>query len=165
MDPFTAIGLASNVLSFIDTGTKLCTLIGEYSSASGAPQEIIDASKRLELIITLIQDLDESGKAKLSHEKQALELCSEQAEELRVLLEGLKIDEAEGLEEGRFTRRFSSGKRAGEKAWKAFKTLYGRERIEKLGVSLQMILSLIQMQQQNRMEYIDHLSDDFWCWY
>ncbi|KAH8665059.1 hypothetical protein BGZ60DRAFT_565234 [Tricladium varicosporioides] len=154
MDPFTAIGLASNVLSFIDTGAKLCALIGEYSSAPGAPQEIIDVSKRLELIITMIQDLDESGKARLNHEKLALEICCNEAEELHSLVEGLRIDEAEEEDRGRLMKRFSSSKKAGEKVWKAFKMLHGRERIDKLQTSLERILSVIQLQQQIRMEAI-----------
>jgi hypothetical protein len=152
MDPVTAIGLVSNLIGFIETGTKLCVLIKEYSSASGAPEEVIAASKRLELVITMIKELDSSGKSRLDHEKLALKICSDEAEELRVLLEGLRIPSGEEKDGGWFLKRFSSGKKSIEKGWKAFKTLRGREKIEKFQNSLQGILALIQMQQQSRME-------------
>jgi hypothetical protein len=138
MEAIAAIGLVSNVLGFIDTGWKLCGLIKECSAAAGAPAEVVSLSSRLELVLQTLKEMDESGRAKLNHEKLALKICSDEAEELRLFLEGLKVipDKTSSLEKG----------------WKAFKTLRGREKLEKFRTSLDWIMGLIMMQQQTRLE-------------
>jgi transposase len=153
MDPLTAIGLASNVLGFIDTGTKLCILIKEYSSISGAPKEVVSTMKRLELVLGMIKELDESRRARLDNEKLAMKICSDEAEDLRIFLEGLKIaSDVPRANESLFQRLGRNTSKSAEKTWKAFKALRGREKMEMFQTSLHRILDLIQMQQQNRIE-------------
>jgi len=154
MEALAVIGLVSNVLGFIDTGSKLYELIKEYSSVSGALAELIAVSKRLELILSMIKELDESGKTKLDYEKLVLKLCSDEADELVAFLEGLKIKN-DGPPSGSRTSRWLSGKRNSvDKGWKAFKTLKGKEKLEKFQVDLSRLMDLISMQQQTRVEYV-----------
>lgn len=148
MEAIAAIGLVSNVLGFIDTGWKLCGLIKECSAAAGAPAEVVSLSSRLELVLHTLKEMDESGRAKLNHEKLALKICSDEAEELRLFLEGLKVipDKTSS------SRAFKWKRSSLEKGWKAFKTLRGREKLEKFQTSLDWIMGLITMQQQTRLE-------------
>jgi len=148
MDAFAAIGLLNNVLGFIDTGWKLYGLIKECSTAAGAPAEVIALSNHLELVLKTVEEADRSGRATLDHEKLALKVCSSEADELRIFLEGLKV-----IPETTFTHRAFKWKRSSlEKSWKAFKTLRGREKLEKFRNSLDRIMGLITIQQQARLE-------------
>lgn len=148
MEAIAAIGLVSNVLGFIDTGWKLCGLIKECSAAAGAPAEVVSLSSRLELVLQTLKEMDESARAKLNHEKLALKICSDEAEELRLFLEGLKVipDKTSS------SRAFKWKRSSLEKGWKTFKTLRGREKLEKFQTSLDWIMGLITMQQQTRLE-------------
>jgi hypothetical protein len=152
MEALAAVGLASNIINFIDSGAKLCSLIKEYSSTSGAPEELISISKRLELVLSISKGLDESGRACLEHEKLALKICTDKAEELRALLESLKIEDSNAAT-GKNRRRWLCGRRASvDKGWKAFQTLRRMDKLEKFQISLGQILDLIMMQQQSRVE-------------
>ncbi|KAE9372564.1 TPR-like protein [Stipitochalara longipes BDJ] len=148
MEAFAAIGLVSNVIGFIDSGWKLCGLIKECSAAAGAPAEVIALSSHLELVLETAKEMDESRRAKLDHEKLALKICSDEAEELRLFLERLKVvpDKTSS------SRTFKWKRSSLEKGWKAFKTLRGREKLEKFRTSLDWIMGLITMQQQARLE-------------
>lgn len=101
----------------------------------------------------MIKELDESGRARLDNEKLAMKICSDEAEDLRIFLEGLKIgsDVPRG-NESLFQRLGRNTSKSAEKTWKAFKALRGREKMEMFQTSLHRILDLIQMQQQNRIE-------------
>jgi hypothetical protein len=149
MEALAAIGLVSNMLGFVDTGTKLCGLIKEFSTAARAPAEVVALSDRLELILSTVKELDQSGRATLDQEKLALKICSDEAEELRVFLEGLKVapDKTSGT-----SRLFKWKRSSFDKGWKAFKTLCGRDKLEKFQTSLNRIMDLIAMQQQTRLE-------------
>lgn len=156
MEALAAIGLASNVLGFLDTAAKLHALIKEYSSIGGAPAEVLAISKRLDLAIRAAGDLDGSGRARLDHEKLALQIFSEEAERLRAFLERLKLtpdQSGDKKSNSSWLRRRSGGARAAEKGWKAFKALRGKEQLDRFQMSLDRILDLIRMQQQMRIEY------------
>jgi hypothetical protein len=84
MEAIAAVGLASNVLDFVNTIDKLRTLIKQYSSVAGAPDEVVTISNRLGLTLTTIHKLDEAKKVKLDHEKLALKICCDDAEKLRL---------------------------------------------------------------------------------
>jgi hypothetical protein len=156
MEALAVIGLVSNVLGFIDTTTKLCALLKEYSSIGGAPTEVVALSKRLDSILNTIQGLDESGRARLDDEKAALQMGADQAEELRKFLESLKIAPNKQFQTTSSLNWVNikgvNLKLSIEKGWKAFRAYHGREKLEKFQVSLDRILSLIMMQQQSRVE-------------
>jgi len=152
MEALAAIGLASNVIGFINLGTKLCGLIKEYSSRAGAPQEILAIFKRLELIVQMLTELDDSGRARLDHEQRAVAMCFEEAVELRVFLEGLGVEGDRGG--GRRLKWFRRRKLGVEKGWKAIKAVQGREKLEKFQVSLNRMMELIMMQRSSRVEYV-----------
>jgi hypothetical protein len=148
MEAAAAVSLVSNVVQFIDAGWKLCRLIKECSAAAGAPAEVVALSSRLELVLETVKEIEDSGKAKLHHETLALKICSDEAEELRLFLEGLKVipDKTSS------SRAFKWKRSSLEKGWKAFKTLRGREKLAKFQTSLDWIMGLITMQQQTRLE-------------
>lgn len=151
MEGVAALGLVSNVLGFITLGTRLCGIIKEYSSAAGFPHEILAISKRLELIVQMLTELDDSGRARLDREQSAVRICFEEAEGLRLFLEGLRIDgDGDG---GRLLKWLRRRKLGMEKGWKAIKTVNGREKLERFQVSLDRMMGLINMQQSSRVEY------------
>jgi hypothetical protein len=157
MEALAAIGLASNVLGFIDSAAKLHALIKEYSSMDGAPAEVLAISKRLDLTIRAVEELDESGRARLDHEKLAFEIYSEEAKRLHVFLESLKLTPDQPRERWinlSWLKTRQATARKAEKGWKAFKALRGTEKLDKFQTSLDRILDLIKIQQQTRIEYI-----------
>jgi hypothetical protein len=152
MEAVAAVGLASNVLDFVNTIARLCALIKQYSSAAGAPNEVVAISKRLELTLTMLQELDEAKRAKLDHERLALKFCRDEADELRLFLEKLKIGPgSESLERGR-KFNFLKGLKSVGNGWKAYNALGGIQKLEKFQTSLNRILDLVMLQQQSRIE-------------
>jgi len=85
-----AVGLASNVLQFIDFTTKLCAQIKDYaSSASGLPKELSQQALQLSALLVLLKGLPQQPNGpKL--EKDVLGQCQIQAQELSDLLESLQ---------------------------------------------------------------------------
>jgi hypothetical protein len=154
MEGLVAVGLASNVIGYIATATKVYGMIKEYSSLKGAPAEIIAISKRMDMVLQIVRNLDEAGKARLDHEKATLKMCSEEADKLRVFLESLKISpESEGSGQKRLKWL---GSRSGslEKAWKAMKTVQAKGKLDAFQTSLSRILELVSIQQQSRVECV-----------
>ena len=99
LDPMTALGLAGNVVQFVDFSIKLLGDAHEiHKSAQGSLQENLDVEKVTEIIRTLqmklrTQDGDNinaNGKAENSLERLCLS-CDETAEELLEALEKLKV--------------------------------------------------------------------------
>jgi hypothetical protein len=84
MEALVAVGLASNILDFINTGTKIYALIKQYSSTPGAPNEAMAIPKHLELTLSVLRELNEAKRVKLDQERLTLKLCADEAEELRV---------------------------------------------------------------------------------
>lgn len=174
MEALATISLVGNVLQFVEASTKLSALIKEYSTIAGAPAAVVALSKRLELVIKTIEQLGDSGRARLDHEKLAMKMYCDEADRLRAFLESLKItsdltvtdhltgrtgspatvrltkDSASRLKWLRSKR--ASGKSGVEKGWKAFKALRGKEKLESFQMSLDRILDLIMIQQQSRVE-------------
>lgn len=152
MEALAAVGLTSNLLDFVNTITKLCSLIKQCSSAAGTPSEVATISKRLELTLTMLRELDEAKRANLDHEKLALKICCDEAEELRLFLESLKIspvpEPSERVGKLNFLKRLKSV----ERGWKAYNALGGGRKLERFQTSLNRILDLIMLQQQFRIE-------------
>jgi hypothetical protein len=116
-----AVGLASNVLQFVDFTTKLCAQIKEYaSSASGLPKELSQQALQLSALLALLKGLSQQPNGpKL--EKDVLGQCETQAQELSDLLESL---------------RGGGGKSRWETAKVAFKSLKRTQQIDKVGYKL-----------------------------
>src|SRR5437016_14526141 len=88
-----AVGLAGNVLQFIDFGTRLCARIREYSSAAGgAPKKIESLAQRLSLVLRTLEGLGESGLMTVELEQTTMKSCIAQAKELNSLLDNFEID-------------------------------------------------------------------------
>ena len=96
MDPITAISIASAILTFIDTASKIVT--GTYEilqSASGATA----ANEHIEIIVddlcAITAELDTPDSRKYKRDDRALRTlasnCQRVSEELRALLETLKV--------------------------------------------------------------------------
>ena len=113
-----AVGLASNVLQFVDFATKLCAQIKEYaSSASGLPKELSQQASQISALLALLKGLSQKPNGpKL--EKDVLRQCQIQAQELSDLLES--------LQGGRGQSRLGT-------AVVAFKSLKREEQIGKVG--------------------------------
>lgn len=96
MDPLTAIGLASNIISFIDFGAKLFNSAQQiYESASGATVDSLSygtIAREMEAFSTKLISPD--GQGQLSgHEKAICDLakeCQVLAVDIRKLLEKTK---------------------------------------------------------------------------
>lgn len=96
MDPFTAIGLAGNILTFIDIGFKLVNQTkGVYDSTSNSTAENDSLSIMATRFATTMVDMQSKiPSGNLSRDEKALkelvEECSSISDELRKLLAGLK---------------------------------------------------------------------------
>jgi len=89
-EALAAVGLASNVLQFVDFTFKLCAQIKEYaSSASGLPKELSQQAVQLSALLNLLKGLSQqSDGPKLG--TGVLEECQSQAQKLSDLLESLR---------------------------------------------------------------------------
>src|SRR5436190_1354805 len=150
-DALIAVGLASNVVQFIEFGSKLCSRINEYaSSAVGAPKKITALSARLDLVLKTLNALNDTGRTTIDHEAKTIQSCISEAQEFNSLLDKFRLKDRT-LPDGEagqswIDRRLTSA----EKAWKAFKSLRGEEKIEEFQASLDRLLSLVSLQLQLR---------------
>jgi N-terminal domain on NACHT_NTPase and P-loop NTPases len=150
-EALVALGFASNVVQFIDFGSKLCSRITEYaSSAIGAPKKITALAARLDLVLKTLNALNDTGRTTVDHEAKTIQSCISEAQEFDALLNKfrLKTRAAVDGEDGPswIDKRLTSAK----KTWKAFKSLRGEEKIEEFQTSLDRLLSLVSMQLQSR---------------
>jgi hypothetical protein len=145
-EALVAVGLAGNVLQFIDFGTKLCARIREYSStASGTPKKIESMAERLSLALRTLEGLRESGLPTIDLEQITVQSCITQAKELNTLLDKFKMGSPATANDGelRWLDRSIAGT---EKTWKAFKSLRGEKKVEEFQNTLDRLLSLISLQ-------------------
>lgn len=120
MDPFSALGLASNVVQFIDFGSKLISESHDiYKSASGSSTGNIE----LELIYTDLNELTNglqnpvlSSRQSLSADEAALSQlassCYTVATELLTVVNALKVDKNNNH------RKWRSFRQAIKSVWK-----------------------------------------------
>jgi hypothetical protein len=114
LDPFTAIGLAGNIVQFVDYSSKLISSTYEiYRSSTGSSENHVYlesiATRLLELNRTLEQPKLTGTK---SYDKALLELraeCSQDAEDLLKLIEALRAKK---------DSKWSSFRKALRSAWK-----------------------------------------------
>lgn len=156
MEAVAALGIASNIVQFVDGGAKLFSLIKEYSSHLSTPKELAAVSKRLELTLEILRSLDNGQKATLDREVMTMRLCHEQIKDLTEFIERLSIGP-----DGSFSnrpRRFSilSIQRSQpiEKAIKALTTMRSMEKFRQLQASLDRMLHLVNLEQQNRIAWV-----------
>jgi len=89
-EPLAAMGLASNVLQFVDFTSKLCAQIKEYaSSVSGLPKELSQQAVQLSALLDLLKELSQQPNGP-EPGKVVLGRCQIQAQELSDLLESLQ---------------------------------------------------------------------------
>jgi hypothetical protein len=149
-EALVALGFASNVVQFIDFGSKLYSRTKEYaSSAIGAPK-ITALAARLDLVLKTLSALNDTGRNTVDHEAKTIQSCISEAQEFDTLLNkfipktGAVVDGEDGL--SWIDKRLTSV----EKIWKAFKSLRGEEKIEEFQTSLDRLLSLVSLQLQSR---------------
>src|SRR5436853_7731303 len=117
VEGIVAVGLASNVLQFIEFGTKLCSRIKEYgSSAIGAPKKITNLADRLDLVLKTLNALNDTGRTIIDHEAKTIQSCISEAQDFAALLDNFKL-KTRTLPSWINKRRVSA-----EKTWKAFKS-------------------------------------------
>ena len=120
MDPLTAIGLASAIVSFIDIATKIAGRMKELSEAGDIPEVFHDIRTRLPLLLGIVES-SRHGIENLSREAEsALEAivrqCFEQASQLDGILKRIVVSKGDSrlkktvkagislIEEGRVQR-------------------------------------------------------------
>lgn len=120
-----ALGLAENLVQFIDFGIKLCCRIKEYSTTAGAPKRLAARADCLSDLLKVLGGLS-------ADEQEAIEWglisrCAETAEELSSLLDTL-ID------------RDQCRKSRWRYVAKAWKSLYFERKVEDLQKTLESLL-------------------------
>jgi hypothetical protein len=146
-EALVAVGLAGNVLQFIDFGTKLCARIREYSSAAGgAPKKIESLAARLSLVLRTLKGLSESGLMTVDLEQTTMQACIARAKELNSILDTFKIVSPAVSNDGGGLKRVDRRIGGIEKAWKAFNSLRGEKKVEEFQSTLDSLLSLISLQ-------------------
>lgn len=150
-EALVAVGLASNVVQFIDFGSKLCSRIKEYtSSTTGAPKKIATLTDRLDLVLKTLGILNDTGRAYIEHEAKSIQSCISEARQFDALLDNFRV-KTTTPPDGKNTQSWIKKRFSGaEKAWKAFKSLRAEEKIGEFEASLDRLLSLVSLQLQAR---------------
>ncbi|KAL8686618.1 MAG: hypothetical protein Q9218_006983 [Villophora microphyllina] len=132
-EALAAVGLASNVLQFIDFTTQLCVRIKEYSSsASGFPKAVGQQATHLSHLLSLLREL--SGRSNGQQLQDGiLGQCETQAQELAEIFESLRI----GSSQGRWRH-----------ARAAFNSMRRTEQIDKLQSTLDRLVRTLSLQLQ-----------------
>lgn len=129
-----ALGVAANILQFVDFTGELCTRIREYSKGPGIPKKLARQADQLDHLLAILKPLCESSD-KDSLERQIVAACQSQAEELYYLLESLQ------------------GSKKGQDRWwknakKALKSLSRAEKLKELQTTLDSLVSTLSLQLQ-----------------
>ncbi|KAF4631443.1 hypothetical protein G7Y89_g6691 [Cudoniella acicularis] len=152
MDPLSALGLAGNVVQFVEYGVKICSLVKEYSSLEGCPRQVSEFSHRLNTTLQTVNDLNDSDRVLLENEKATLELCATKAAEFLAYLEEFRVSSVDtnNLEnsKGFLVRR----KLDLRKVCLAFKTKWKMEKLQELDSAIDQLLKAIMLQNQSRSE-------------
>ncbi|KAL8660063.1 MAG: hypothetical protein Q9202_006829 [Teloschistes flavicans] len=117
-EALAAVGLASNLLQFIDFTAQLCVRIQEYSSAiSGLPKDLAHQAAHLSHLLTLLRELQGQSNGQQPQDG-ILDQCQAQAQELADVFESLRTD---------------SGQNRWKHARAAFKSMKRTEQVDKVG--------------------------------
>lgn len=117
-EALVAVGLASNILQFVDFTSQLCGRIHEITTtASGLPKELDQQATQLSQLLDLLKELAQHSKGQTFGD-DILKQCQAQAQELALVL-----------------KSFEGG--AGKSRWKnakvALKSLSHSQEINKVG--------------------------------
>lgn len=89
-EALAAVGLASNILQFVEFTTELCVRIQEYSSsATGLPKELAQQAAQLRELLLLLKELSQQSNGQVLGDGLLVQ-CQAQAQELSDLLESLQ---------------------------------------------------------------------------
>ncbi|KAL8711892.1 MAG: hypothetical protein Q9220_003836 [cf. Caloplaca sp. 1 TL-2023] len=101
MDPITAYGLASAIITFVDFGTKVAKRVMELSEAGGIPESFRDIKTRLPLIVEIIgHSQHEIDKLSLDARKAVEDVVNEshiKVRQLDEILKKVKVSKGESL--------------------------------------------------------------------
>ena len=84
-EAIVALGIAGNVVQFIDFRTKLCSRVREYSAAAGAPTKLRNDVNCISDLLETLKDLSETQKEAL--EQRMISRCISKVQELSALLD------------------------------------------------------------------------------
>ncbi|KAL8795964.1 MAG: hypothetical protein Q9195_001539 [Heterodermia aff. obscurata] len=133
-ESLAALGLASNILQFIEFTVDLYGRIRDYSTGPGMPRKLAVQADRLSDLLTLLRSLSESSRND-ALEQSVVARCQAQAEDLELLLDSLK-----GSPKGQ-DRWWSNAK-------KALRSLSQTQKIEELQHVLDILLSTLSFHLQ-----------------
>ena len=95
MDPITAIGLASAIITFVEIGSKIAKRLEELSEAGDVPKVFRDVRTRLPLLLQIVErtrdgtrDLNVDSQASL---EAVVRNCYEQVKQLEEILDKVTI--------------------------------------------------------------------------
>ena len=99
MEPVTAVGLASSVVTFVAVGSKLVRRLKELSEAGDVPEVFRDVHRRLLIVKDKIdsmqhkfEDLSPEARAEL---KEIVEQCTEQSSHLAEILKKVQVSKSD----------------------------------------------------------------------
>ena len=129
-----ALGVAANVLQFVQFTAELCVRIRDYSINPGVPKKLARQADQLDHLLQTLKSLCNNSQQD-SLERQIVAGCQAQAEELFYLLESLK------------------GSKDGQDRWwknakKALRSLSTAEKIKELQTTLDSLVSTLNLQLQ-----------------
>ena len=101
MDPVTALGLASAIVSLVDFGTEVVKRIKQLSDAGDLPEVFRDVRTRLPILLEIIVHMQHENENLSPEAKKALEeivrQCFQQASQLDEMLKRIKISKGDSL--------------------------------------------------------------------
>ena len=148
VEAVAAVSLGSNIVQFIDFGSKLCARINELAAGAGAaPGQLQKIQDRLSQTLAILRGLDEESRKSVENDRNILEACTKQVQDLEELIKTFIVEDDKPGSSHR-----QRGAKKVEKVWKALKSLQAEERIESCQQNLDRLLSLVQLQLQARTE-------------
>lgn len=132
-EALVALGLAANVLQFVEFTAELCERIRDYSTGPGMPRKLAAQADRLSDLLILLKALSQSSKDRF--EQSVLARCQAQAEDMSLLLHSLK------------------GSKKGQDRWwtnakKALRSLSQAEKIQEVQNVMDSLLSILSIHLQ-----------------
>jgi hypothetical protein len=141
-EALAVVSLASNVLQFIEFGTRLYGRIKEItSSTSGVPTRLQTLGEHLGQVLKTLEELNEAGQASLEHELKTIESGLRQANKLDTLLDSYRPKAKQSYIRKRLRV---------DKVWTAFKSIQEERKIEEFYQALDRLLALASLQIQMR---------------
>ena len=146
MEALAALGLAGNVVQFIDFAAELYARINDLSSGAGkAPGKIQNIANRLSFTIDTLKSLDQESLTAVNNNTKTLEACSDQVKELDCMVANYTVQETKDE-----VSHWQKGVKNVEKSWKAFKSIRADDKIEELEKGLDRLLDVLSLQLQAR---------------